>query len=622
MRVLPPASIPAKQFYKDISILKKYATLGNLLDIFVLPTCIAYCFTEKGYLLTIPLIDKSPIQLIDDIADSMQSVDINKVENHYSICIAHDKYYITILSRIKEPLIPAIENKEYIKLTIKAHKPQPFIIRFTKYNNYLLSTYNERIAVYGLRPEDEKLDLKLKSVMVPRENMEGLDQSRTPVMPSYNNESFFYYLHKTDINENSLLAYDVRQVKIENEVISSRAIFQVKVDNLIKYYEWSSTLNKLAILLYSNEVIVIVVGEIINILESELNSKECSDIQRYSHKFESGITLMTLHWIDNGCLLIAIAADGRVLIFDPHLTLLSLQCNQLFINPKVSLNNHTIIAKRPLSYYKEHFLILGNLISNLVVYKLGFITLRKDNKLTEYLMVSNYLENGKLGAVLKLVKVIEDSNIFIRSFIHLFNYLMRRTKLLANPIILKQLKDILNIRSHYLFEFLSDYFSQLGYRLLTDDYYEEAYDIAVQVQSHALMKAIEQYSRWKGRLIMTEKARKEAAKYEEGKRLIIQDKYKKLENLSKEDTQRVMNEYHSLMNIENINELDLSQFDSWNINFEQYETALDLELKGDYEKAAILYKNNKLEADAKRAETLNKLSKEDKVIEFIKPTKI
>eukprot|EP00826_Nyctotherus_ovalis_P050032 TRINITY_DN6091_c0_g3_i4.p1 TRINITY_DN6091_c0_g3~~TRINITY_DN6091_c0_g3_i4.p1 ORF type:complete len:458 (+),score=32.42 TRINITY_DN6091_c0_g3_i4:36-1376(+) len=419
--------------------------------------------------------------------------------------------------------------------------------------------------------------------------------------------------------------YNIRQVRIESEAVSSRPILQVKLNDAVKYYEASSTMEKLAVLSYDNEIVVFVIGKTVNAFEindPNFSSEEYSNnlIKRYSRKFETGLIFMAVHWISD-TLLVATAADGRAFILDPHLTLISLQCSLQFTESIIFSNTPFAVKRLLLNQTADPYLILGSSVCDMLVFELGFTAPWKSLKMSEYLMLRHYLDNSKLEAALKLIKAIENPKHFVRSFVHLCNYLMRRPKLLANDIALKYLEEIyitLNTRHELtpVSDFLKEHFSNLGNRLIASDYYEEAYKIATLTQSAGLMRIIEQYCRWKERLVMTRKIKNELATHD--RKLSSDNAIKELE---KEDVQQMKNEYHTLMNIESVNELDLSEFSSWGIDFEQYEAGLNLELSGNYEKAAALYEKNKLEADARRAKKLNELSKSNKPLEFIQITK-
>ena len=267
--------------------------------------------------------------------------------------------------------------------------------------------------------------------------------------------------------------------------------------------------------------------------------------------------------------------------------------------------------------YADPFVISGSLPYSLLIYKLGFALPWRNISLDEYFIISQYLENGKIESALKSLIRIYNPEIFIKCFIHASNYLMRRPKILCNHSIIRYLikirESVLN-RTDFanLKNLLNQYYHKLGQRLLTNDYYEEAYRIGLAAESAILMRNIEYYCKWRGLLVMAEAAKKEAMKYDPNITTLAQEMTKISEythkTLTGEDIQNVINDYNILMNVNSIHELDLDEFNSWEINLKDYEKALQLELDGNYEEAKTIYEKNKLSADAKRAETLAQLT--------------
>ena len=65
------------------------------------------------------------------------------------------------------------------------------------------------------------------------------------------------------------------------------------------------------------------------------------------------------------------------------------------------------------------------------------------------------------------------------------------------------------------------------------------------------------------------------------------------------------------MRIDDITDLELKDFNSWEINLEDYQKALDLEFEGKFEEAMKIYKDNDLKNDVFRVENISKeLNKE------------
>ena len=55
--------------------------------------------------------------------------------------------------------------------------------------------------------------------------------------------------------------------------------------------------------------------------------------------------------------------------------------------------------------------------------------------------------------------------------------------------------------------------------------------------------------------------------------------------LKREDFSNLYKDFDTLLKIDDISDLELSDFNSWEINLDQYQAALDLEFQGSYEEA-------------------------------------
>jgi len=70
-------------------------------------------------------------------------------------------------------------------------------------------------------------------------------------------------------------------------------------------------------------------------------------------------------------------------------------------------------------------------------------------------------------------------------------------------------------------------------------------------------------------------------------------------------------DFDTLLKIDNITDLELSDFNGWEINLEDYQKALDLEFEGKFEQAQAIYQANGIKNDVVRVKNLQKeLSKE------------
>ena len=59
--------------------------------------------------------------------------------------------------------------------------------------------------------------------------------------------------------------------------------------------------------------------------------------------------------------------------------------------------------------------------------------------------------------------------------------------------------------------------------------------------------------------------------------------------LKKEDFNNLYKDFDTLLKIDDITDLELSDFNSWELNLEDYQVALDLELRGKFAEAQKIY---------------------------------
>ena len=81
--------------------------------------------------------------------------------------------------------------------------------------------------------------------------------------------------------------------------------------------------------------------------------------------------------------------------------------------------------------------------------------------------------------------------------------------------------------------------------------------------------------------------------------------------LRKEDYNNLYKDFETLVKIDDITDLELKDFNGWEIDLEQYQRALDLEFEGNFAEAEKIYKANNITNDVSRVTNLQKdLSKE------------
>ena len=74
--------------------------------------------------------------------------------------------------------------------------------------------------------------------------------------------------------------------------------------------------------------------------------------------------------------------------------------------------------------------------------------------------------------------------------------------------------------------------------------------------------------------------------------------------LRKEDYLNLYKDFDTLLKIDHISDLELSDFNGWEFNLEQYQRALEYELAGEFDKALQIYTENKIQADIDRVKAL------------------
>ena len=74
--------------------------------------------------------------------------------------------------------------------------------------------------------------------------------------------------------------------------------------------------------------------------------------------------------------------------------------------------------------------------------------------------------------------------------------------------------------------------------------------------------------------------------------------------LRKEDYSNLYKDFDTLLKIDDITDLELADFNGWDINLEEYQKALDFEFQGNFIQAERIYKNNGIKNDVLRVQNL------------------
>ena len=76
------------------------------------------------------------------------------------------------------------------------------------------------------------------------------------------------------------------------------------------------------------------------------------------------------------------------------------------------------------------------------------------------------------------------------------------------------------------------------------------------------------------------------------------------EVLKKEDYLNLYKDFDTLLKIDDISDLELTDFNGWEFNLDLYQKALEYELSGNFDKALKIYQDNKIQADIERVKAL------------------
>ena len=250
------------------------------------------------------------------VQKNLQSININQTVDNLSLCLAHDVIYITVVtSLIKPALLRLVSGDKLVKVTIKSSNGlQPMSVRFSLSKNYVFACYKNSIDILGLTYGSEVVpSLDRIDVVVVKESLMETYYSKTVIMPSVNSDMYLYYLYKgeeikEEVDIPSLritkdntegIPYNVKQFKIEGKNIVSRDIIRIELEDRVKCYEWTSNMEKLAIVMENNTIALIFAGGILKgseVNDPKLSSKDYQKelLQFYSHKFNPSIPLKSV----------------------------------------------------------------------------------------------------------------------------------------------------------------------------------------------------------------------------------------------------------------------------------------------------------------------------------------
>ena len=160
-------------------------------------------------------------------------------------------------------------------------------------------------------------------------------------------------------------------------------------------------------------------------------------------------------------------------------------------------------------------------------------------------------------------------------------------------------------------------FIKLGLKYLTLKMYEEALFIAFEMQSSPLLNYIRMIARKQKNVIVESLIDFHKEKQNPGStttsllKSMTQISNFSKKQLKKEDFSNLFKDFDTLLRIDDISDLELNDFNSWEFNLDEYQKALDFEFEGKFEEAMKIYEKNDLNNDVLRVKSIiGELSKE------------
>lgn len=169
-----------------------------------------------------------------------------------------------------------------------------------------------------------------------------------------------------------------------------------------------------------------------------------------------------------------------------------------------------------------------------------------------------------------------------------------------------------SVEFQYFFHTIEFYFLKLGIKYLTLSLYEPSLKIALETKSHHLINTILVFARAQKNASILGLVNYIKEQWHPGSsNITLVKSMEQIANFSKkqlkkEDLGNIYKDFETLLRIDDINDLELSDFNSWEINLEAYQTALNYELDGKFDEAKQLYKENNLTSDMTRVDNIQK----------------
>ena len=164
----------------------------------------------------------------------------------------------------------------------------------------------------------------------------------------------------------------------------------------------------------------------------------------------------------------------------------------------------------------------------------------------------------------------------------------------------------------YFFHTIEFYFLKIGIKYLTIGLYEPSIKIALEMKSTQLLSTISMFAKAQKNASILGLVNYIKEQWNPGSsnsslvKAMEQIANFSKKQLKKEDLGNIYKDFETLLRIDDINDLELSDFNSWEINLDAYQTALNFELDGKYDEAKKLYKENNLTSDMTRVDNIQK----------------
>ena len=237
-------------------------------------------------------------------------------------------------------------------------------------------------------------------------------------------------------------------------------------------------------------------------------------------------------------------------------------------------------------------------------------------KATSNLFIVNaHLQAGRPNHVARLVQhVIQDPEQWFTSCMRLVNYMLKHPKALLTHKVDKEVWLNLysmaasNERFRFYEESLGFCILRLGLKYMTLGMMDEALYLAFKSKIPQLLTAIKAYANKKGNVTVEnlislheEKTTDTPGTNSSVLKAMVQIANFSGKQLRKEDYNNLYKDFETLIKIEDITDLELQDFNGWEIDLDQYQRALDLEFEGNFAEAEKLYAKNDIKNDVLRA---------------------